>query len=290
MQYSPRSIRTIVTGERVQVAPGFFVRRALPVDTIDMIDPWLMLDHMGPLDVAPGRAGGVPEHPHRGFEPITYLISGAVEHRDSAGNHVVVRSGDVNWMTAGSGITHSELPPEDLLRDGGRLHGFQIWLNLPREHQLTTPRIQHFTASQIPTVMLGDVRVKVIAGELLGTTAAIYTHSPVIYLHLTIPAGNEATVPVPENFNMFAFAAEGRGWTGMDKMELKDGQLALYGATGDSVMLGAGADSALDVLLIGGAPLNQPVFSYGPFVMSTRQEIVQAMEEYQAGKFGVIND
>lgn len=285
---SIRSVQRIVTSQRVQVAPGFFVRRPLPSPGIDMIDPWLMLDHFGPVEIAPGEASGVPDHPHRGFEPTTYLIEGQIEHRDSAGNHVVVRGGDINWMTAGSGIVHSELPPEDFKRSGGRMHGFQIWLNLPRADKMSAPHIQYVEAKNVPTVMIGDTRVKIIAGECNGTKAAVKTHSPVIHYHVTIPAGGAVEIPVAAGFNVCAYVASGRGWCGADRAAFGEGQLAVFGATGAAIALGADDAGPLDLLVLGGAPLNEPVFSYGPFVMSTREEIIAAMDDYHAGKMGEI--
>jgi quercetin 2,3-dioxygenase len=190
-----RNVTQVFTAPRAQDGDGVDLRRAFPGTTIMDIDPFLLLDQMGPTEFAKGDARGFPPHPHRGFETVTYLLSGEMQHRDSWGNHGVLRPGDVQWMTAGSGLVHSEMPGESLVRDGGKLHGFQLWINLPRRDKMIAPRYQDTTADRIPVARSedGGVEVKVIAGESLGTKGVIDTRIPILYLHVKLAAGAEFT-------------------------------------------------------------------------------------------------
>jgi redox-sensitive bicupin YhaK (pirin superfamily) len=272
---------------------GFLVRRPFPKASFSDFDPFLLLDEMGPMQVAPGEAKGAPDDPHRGFETVTYLLSGEMEHKDSRGHAGRLMAGDVQWMTAGAGVIHSEMPSREFARDGGRMHGFQLWVNLPKHDKMMKPRYQEIPSSQIPKATSPDglVMVNVIAGEAMGEKAVIETRTPIIYLHYRIEPGGAATQQVPEAYNAFAYIVEGEGSFGAESERAVDGQMVLFAQDGGEVRIENPADAkaTLEVLLIAGMPLNEPVARYGPFVMNTEAEIRQAIEDYQLGRMGAIN-
>ena len=281
-----REATKVVTAHRQREGGGFIVRRPFPTHGLDMVDPFLLLDEMGPAEYGPGEAVGAPDHPHRGFETVTYMLDGEFEHEDSAGHRGQIKSGDVQWMTAGAGVVHSEMPAKWILDKGGRLHGFQIWVNLPARLKMTKPRYQEVPAAQIPSAQTpdGKARVKVVAGEALGVKAVIDTHTPIVYQDWTIDDGGDAEVAVPANYNALAYVFGGAVRVG--ETEIKDGQLAELGA-GDTVRF-RGLPGGGRLLLLAGVPLEEPVARYGPFVMNTREEIFQAFQDYQAGRLGAI--
>jgi redox-sensitive bicupin YhaK (pirin superfamily) len=244
------------------------------------------------MELGPGEARGAPDHPHRGFETVTYLLAGRMEHRDSQGNAGELGPGDVQWMTAGAGVVHSEMPEAEFARAGGRMHGFQLWVNLPRRDKMMRPRYQEVPGAELPVARSADgrVTVKVIAGEALGARAAIDTRTPIIYLHYTIAPGGETVQPVASEYNAFAYVIRGDGRFGRDTQEARAGQMVLLAGDGDRVSLAASpsADSPLDLLLIAGEPLGEPVARYGPFVMNTAEEIHQAIEDFRSGRMGEI--
>jgi redox-sensitive bicupin YhaK (pirin superfamily) len=281
-----RSVAQLVHARPQLEGEGMIVTRPFPTADLDRIDPFLLLDRMGPVTHAPGEAKGAPDHPHRGFETVTYVLEGAIEHEDSQGNHGRIGAGDVQWMTAGSGVIHSELPAEEIRRDGGRLHGFQLWVNLPRRDKMMAPRYQEVRAADIPTATSADglTRVTVIAGESLGTRATIDTRTPIMVLHVRLAAGARFRQAVPETYNAFAFLVSGAAAFG-DRVA-RENDAVLFGRDGDEVAIAT--DDGAELLLIGGVPLNEPVARYGPFVMNTPGEIRQAMLDYQSGRFGAI--
>jgi len=287
-----RSVRRVLPSVETLEGAGFLVHRPFPTSALDHFDPFLLLDEMGPMDLGPGQARGAPDHPHRGFETVTYLLSGRMEHGDSRGNHGSLGPGDVQWMTAGSGVVHSEMPEADFAAKGGRMHGFQLWVNLPRRDKMMAPRYQELPAAQIPVGRSNDgkVCVKVIAGEALGVKAAIETRTPILYQHFTIAPGARVEQPVPGEYRVFAYGLSGTGLYGPDAQAIEAQQMVSFASDGDTVTLAAAADAGapLEVLLIGGVPLNEPVVRYGPFVMNTEQEIRQAVLDYQAGRMGRI--
>jgi redox-sensitive bicupin YhaK (pirin superfamily) len=290
-----RSVRFVVNAVRTLEGGGFEVRRPFPNRGFMEADPFLLLDEMGPSDLGPGEARGAPDHPHRGFETVTYMLEGGMEHRDSAGNAGTLGPGDVQWMTAGDGVVHSELPAREILAKGGRQHGFQLWVNLPRTDKRMKPRYQEIKADRIPEATGDDgrVRVRVLAGDSLGAKAVIDTRTPILYLHFTIAPGGRVLQPVPASFMAMAYVFGGAGQVGRDAREVRevrDGQLAVFAEDGESVVLASPADSRepLRVLLIGGQPLREPVARYGPFVMNEEAEILEAIEDYRAGRLGHI--
>ena len=285
-----RSVKSIINSTRTFEGGGFPVRRPFPTQSLDHVDPFLLLDEMGPIVTAPNEAKGAPDHPHRGFETVTYMLSGQFQHRDSAGHAGTLNPGDVQWMTAGAGVVHSEMPSAAFQKTGGKMHGFQLWVNLPRRDKMIKPRYQDTASAKIPVVEKGGVRVKVIAGESLGAKAVIDTRTPILYLHFTIQPGASIDQPVPRDFQGFVHVFGGSGLIGREPKPVADGQAALLAGDGDSVRLAVHADAKqpMEALLIAGVPLREPVARYGPFVMNTREEIMQAMEDYRAGRMGEI--
>ncbi len=284
-----RAVREIIDAVHTTEGEGLPIRRAFPQARFRAVDPFLLLDHFGPIERAPGAGGGVPDHPHRGFETVTYMLSGEIEHKDSNGSADVIGPGDVQWMTAGAGIVHSEMPSDVFRRSGGVLHGFQLWVNLPQRLKMVPSGYQIVTAATMPTVALPDGAgtVKVIAGAALGTGAAVHTNTPILYLHVSLKPGGAIAVPVGAGHNVVAYALTGSGHCGADRRSLRAGQTATFADAGDAIALAAG-DAPLDVLVLAGEPLNEPVVSYGPFVMNTPDEIQQAVLDYQSGAMGRI--
>ena len=288
-----RTVAGIVNSIETLEGAGFLVRRPFPKAAVSEFDPFLLLDEMGPMTLAPGAAKGAPDHPHRGFETVTYLLSGEMEHKDSQGHAGKLRAGDVQWMTAGAGVIHSELPSAGFQRTGGTLHGFQLWVNLPSHNKMMKPRYQEIPAASIPTAQTEDglVTVRVLAGESLGARAVVETVTPIMYLHFTLRPGGRVMQTVPPEYNAFAYIVDGEGTFGADGERGTDGQMVMFAADGDEVLIAnpAGAGAPLEVLLIAGVPLNEPVARYGPFVMNTEAEIRQAIEDYRSGRMGAIN-
>ncbi len=281
-----RSVSQVFTAPRAQDGDGVDLRRAFPGNAMMDLDPFLLLDQMGPMDSAPGKARGFPPHPHRGFETVTYLLSGEMQHRDSWGNHGLLRPGDVQWMTAGSGLVHSEMPSETFVREGGRLHGFQLWINLPRRDKMIPPRYQDTPAARIPVAEGEGVSVKVIAGESLGTRGVIETLIPILYLHATLAPGASFTQPAPKTANAFAFVIGGEGLFAGTKAARY--QVAVFDRGGDAVEVTNTGNEPLSFLLIAGEPIGEPVARYGPFVMNSREEIVQAADDFRSGRMGTL--
>ena len=292
MKTNGRTLAGIVNSIETLEGGGFLVRRPFPKASFSEFDPFLLLDEMGPMDVGPGQAKGAPDHPHRGFETVTYMLSGEMEHKDSRGHSGRLTPGDVQWMTAGAGVIHSEMPSKEFLRSGGRMHGFQLWVNLPKRDKMTKPRYQEIPGTQIPKATSPDglVNVAVIAGEAMGEKAVIETRTPIIYLHYQIKPGGVATQVVPRGYNAFAYVIDGEGLFGTEAERAGDGHMVLFAADGDEVRIENPSDakSTLEVLLIAGVPLNEPVARYGPFVMNTEDEIRQAFQDYQLGRMGTI--
>jgi hypothetical protein len=278
----------VVTAHRQREGAGFIVRRPFPTQGLDLVDPFLLLDEMGPVEYRPGEAVGAPDHPHRGFETITYMLEGQFEHEDSAGHKGVLGPGDVQWMTAGAGIVHSEMPSREIRDKGGRVHGFQIWVNLPARLKMTRPRYQEVSGSRIPQAASGDgrARVRVIAGEALGTSALIDTYIPIVYQDWTLDAGADVSVALRQEQQAMVYVFQGSVRVGDEGSEIRDGQLAIL-APGDAARL-RGAQGGGRLLLLAGVPTREPVARYGPFVMNTQAEIVQAVRDYQSGKMGEI--
>jgi len=283
-----REVVRVVTAHRQTEGAGFVVRRPVPTAGLDQLDPFLLLDEMGPAEYGPGEAVGAPDHPHRGFETVTYVLDGEFEHEDSAGHRGALRPGDVQWMTAGAGIVHSEMPSKRIRAEGGRVHGFQIWVNLPARLKMTRPRYQEVPASRIPEARSADgrARVKVIAGEALGVRAVIDTHTPIVYQDWSLEPGADVTTAVPREQQAIVYVFEGQARLGDEGRVLEDGQLARLGPGDDVRLRGAAGPGRL--LLLAGVPIREPLARYGPFVMNTEREILEAIRDFQSGRMGEI--
>ncbi|BAY66344.1 hypothetical protein NIES22_64830 [Calothrix brevissima NIES-22] len=288
-----RTVAGIINSIQTLEGEGMLVRRPFPKSTFTDFDPFLLLDEFGPVNVEPGKAKGTPDHPHRGFETVSYILEGCVEHKDSQGNTGKLRTGDVQWMTAGAGVVHSEMPETEFARTGGRIHGLQLWVNLPSQDKMMKPRYQEIPSAKIPTAQTEDglVKVKVIAGEALGAISSIQTQTPIMYLHFTLQPGAIAVQPVPKEYNAFIYVLDGEGLFGTEKELAGDGQMVLFAQDGEEIAIAnsANALSPLDFLLIAGVPLKEPVVRYGPFVMNTEAEIIQAIADYRNGRMGSID-
>ena len=280
-----REIQKVIPTRRQLEGGGFPVRRPFPMSEVP--DPFLLLDEMGPVDWPPNKALGAPPHPHRGFETVTYLLQGNMQHADSAGNSGDLNPGDVQWMTAGSGVIHSELPHPDFLSAGGTSHGFQIWVNLPSKDKMMAPRYQDIPKAEIPVAQSEDglTWVKVVAGACLGVSAVIDTVQPVHYLHFRMEPGAKHTQDVPESFNGLIYCFAGEVLAGSKGKLLKAGSVGILGS-GESIELSVDDDADLDAefLLLAGLPTNEPIARWGPFVMNTQEEIMRAVDDYEHGR------
>jgi len=273
---------------------GFPVRRAFAGASLADLDPFIHMDQMGEVEYAPGEPKGTPWHPHRGFETVTYMIDGTFQHQDSTGGGGLITNGSTQWMTAGSGILHIERPPEQLIATGGLFHGIQLWVNLPAAEKWVDPRYQNLEAedSVLLTSPDGGALVRIIAGDVAGHHGPGSTHTPISLVHATVQPGAELVLPWPGQFNALVYALAGDGSIGPAAQPFHSGQLAVHGP-GDALVIRAdqvqeSRHPALDVLILGGRPIREPVAAHGPFVMNTRDELVQAFEDYQAGKLGTI--
>jgi redox-sensitive bicupin YhaK (pirin superfamily) len=290
-----RPVTRVVPAVHAVEGAGFEVWRPFP-GGIDphVADPFFLLDQLGPVEYAPNEPVGAPWHPHRGFETVTYVIDGVVAHHDSNGGGGVISEGDTQWMTAGAGILHDEVPTEAFVRSGGRTHGVQLWVNLPARLKMTPPRYQAITSDQLTLLTSpdGGTLLRLIAGDLAGHQGPGATHTPITYAHASLSPGAELAVDWNPAFSAMAYVLSGRGYAGPDRQPVDEHQLVLFGE-GDALTLGAAPtqpeDSPnLEVLLLGGLPIREPIAHYGPFLMNTRQEILEALEDYQAGRMGVV--
>ena len=269
------------------VGDGFPVRNLFPSNGISAeIDPFLMLDYAGPKYFEPStRPRGVGEHPHRGFETVTIAYQGAVDHRDSSGSSGTIRPGDVQWMTAASGVVHEELHEREFTNNGGIFEMVQLWVNLPKAHKMSAPRYQGIVSDQIPRAELGGGSfARIIAGELNGTKGPALTFTPINLFDLRLKAGEPVELALPEGQNAGLVLLKGEVLVNSSTSVQGEAQLVLLSPGGAGVTLQAKQDSIL--LVLTGEPINEPVASYGPFVMNTQEEIRQALQDYQAGKMG----
>ena len=289
-----RPVRSITSAPRGFEGEGFPVRRAFAGVALDELDPFIHLDQMGEVEYAPGEPKGTPWHPHRGFETVTYMIDGTFEHSDSNGGGGLITNGDTQWMTAGAGILHIERPPEELVRTGGLFHGFQLWVNLPRHQKWAPPRYQDIRARDVALASSpdGGALIRVIAGDVAGHAGPGSTYSPMTLVHATLSPGARLRLPWRPDDNALVYVMSGDGTVGADDRRIGTGQLAVLGP-GDALTVAADARQEsrhpnLDILLLGGRPIREPVAWMGPFVMNTREEVLQAMADYQAGRLGRI--
>jgi quercetin 2,3-dioxygenase len=291
---APRPVVSVTTAPSGLEGEGFPVRRAFAGVALERLDPFVHMDQMGEVDYGPGEPKGTPWHPHRGFETVTYMIDGVMQHQDSVGGGGMITDGDTQWMTAGGGILHIERPPETLVTSGGLFHGIQLWVNLPAKQKWVPPRYQDIRGRDVGLLSSSDggALLRVIAGELSGHTGPGMTHTPMAMVHTTVSPGARVAVPWRTDFNALVYVLAGRGTVGPASTPVELGQLAVLGP-GDYIAVAAAErqDSRskdFEVLLLGGLPIGEPVAAYGPFVMNTRAEIAQAFEDYQKGKLGSV--
>ena len=298
-----RPITKVSTGPRGFEGEGFPVVRAFAGVSMHDLDPFVHMDQMGEVDYAPMEPKGTPWHPHRGFETVTYMIDGTFEHQDSHGGGGVINNGATQWMTAGAGVLHIETPPEDLVVSGGLFHGLQLWVNLPAKDKFSVPRYQAIEGGDSTLVASADggALIRVIAGEIGGHHGPGSTHTPITVAHASVQPGAQLSLPWNPEYNALAYVLSGNGFAGAEGRPVTGGQLVVFGGSRESGMGGPGdwltfrasdqQDSnkpALELYLLGGQPIREPVAHYGPFVMNTREELQQAIEDYQAGRLGVI--
>ncbi|HIL66111.1 MAG: pirin family protein [Methanobacteriota archaeon] len=276
---SIRLVKMIAPTHTVLEGGGFKVRR--PSSMGQLMSPFLLLDEMGPMEYGPGEAVGAPSHPHRGFETVTYMMAGEMEHEDSAGNSGKITPGDVQWMTAGRGVVHSEMPSEKMMEQGGLMHGFQIWVNLPAKNKMMAPRYQEIASSDSPTVEKDGIWARVIAGDCLGVNSSIDTVIPITYVHVKMSQGSNLLQKINQGLNAMIYVFKGS--VQIDSAKVEDGSLAIL-TDGDEVQLSC-KDSA-EFLILAGPQINEPISRYGPFVMNTRDEIIQAIDDYNSGLLG----
>jgi len=281
-----RTALRVVQSHRAQPAPGLDVLRPFPGPQLDYASPFLMLDHFGPDRIRPGEAGGLNPHPHRGFETVTFLFQGAMEHHDSSGGHGLLRAGGVQWMTAGSGIVHAEYREQGFAKTGGVLEGVQLWVNLPRKFKMEAPHYQDLPGEKFAVAKFAGGEARVVAGDLLGARGPAVTYTPIVAAHVKLEAGASVELPVSGTFNVYVYAVRGSGSSG--GVTFAANQLVQYRADGGSVQVTA--TEALEFLFLAGEPIDEPVVSWGPFVMNTREEIIQARDDYLAGRMGVLEE
>jgi quercetin 2,3-dioxygenase len=291
---SGRRVVSVTTAPSGLEGEGFPVRRAFAGVDLRLLDPFVHMDQMGEVEYAPGEPKGTPWHPHRGFETVTYMLDGLLRHQDSTGGGGLISDGDTQWMTAGSGLLHIEAPPEHVVVSGGLFHGFQLWVNLPARLKMTAPRYQDIRGGQVALLRSpdGGALVRVIAGDVGGHAGPGVTHTPITLIHATLSPGARLRLPWRQDFNALVYALAGQGSVGAERRPLQWGQLAVL-AGGDTVTVEAAEaqesrSPALDVLVLGGQPIREPVAAYGPFVMNTRAELLQAFEDFQAGRLGTV--
>ncbi|MGH2393231.1 MAG: pirin family protein [Candidatus Limnocylindria bacterium] len=289
-----RAVQGITSAPRGLEGEGFPVRRAFHGVDLASLDPFIHLDQMGEVEYAPGEPKGTPWHPHRGFETVTYMMDGTFEHSDSNGGGGVITNGDTQWMTAGAGILHIEKPPESLVVSGGLFHGIQLWVNLPGAQKWSPPRYQDIRAGEVGMLASADggALVRVIAGEVAGHTGPGSTNTPMTLVHATLSPESELVMPWRADYNALVYVLGGHGSVGAERRPVQTGQLAVLGP-GNALRVSASRTQEsrspqLDVLVLGGRPIREPVAWAGPFVMNTRDEVMQAFADYQAGRLGSI--
>jgi len=284
-----RPVRSVTTAPSGHEGLGFPVRRAFAgVDLADL-DPFIHMDQMGEVNYAPGEPKGTDWHPHRGFETVTYMIDGTFQHQDSNGGGGVITDGATQWMTAGGGILHIETPPEQLVVSGGLFHGVQLWVNLPAKDKMIAPRYQSLEGDQVVLLSSADggALVRLIAGDAAGHHGPGSTHTPITVAHATVSPGARLVMPWRADFNALAYVLSGAGTAGVERRPIETGRLVVFGP-GDTLTFEGNRAGALDVLLLGGRPIREPIATYGPFVMNTEAEIGAAFEDYQAGRLGTV--
>ncbi|HEX3947246.1 MAG TPA: pirin family protein [Acidimicrobiales bacterium] len=289
-----RPVTQLTTAPQGLEGEGFPVRRAFAGVPLGDLDPFVHMDQMGEVEYGPGEPKGTPWHPHRGFETVTYMIDGTFQHQDSIGGGGLITNGATQWMTAGAGILHIERPPDDLIASGGLFHGIQLWVNLPAADKWADPRYQDIEphAATLLASPDGGALVRVIAGPVAGQQGPGVTYTPISVVHATLSPAAQLVLPWPAEFNGLLYVLAGRGTVGPEARPVHTGQLAVHGP-GDAIVVAADREQdsgspTLEVLVLGGRPIREPVAAYGPFVMNTKDELAQAFEDFHAGRLGTI--
>ena len=290
----PRPVWSLTTAPQGYEGEGFPVRRAFAGIDLQRLDPFIMMDQMGEVEYAPGEPKGTPWHPHRGFETVTYIIDGVFDHRDSHGGGGSITNGDTQWMTAGSGLLHIETPPEWLVQQGGLFHGIQLWVNLPRAAKMSAPKYQDIRSREVALLTTPDAGalVRVIAGSVAGHEGPGATYTPMSLVHATVEPGARLDLPWQVEFNALVYVLNGRGTVGVDGRPVRTGQTAVLGAGDYLTVTADGTQESrspqLDVVVVGGRPIREPLAWAGPFVMNSRDEVLEAYQSFQRGDFGHI--
>jgi len=289
-----RPVRSVTTGPKGYEGEGFPVVRAFAGVSAAALDPFVHMDQMGEVEYEPGEPKGTDWHPHRGFETVTYIIDGRFAHQDSHGGGGLITDGATQWMTAGAGVLHIETPPAELVESGGTFHGIQLWVNLPSKDKFAAPRYQSIEGGEVKLLSSDDggALVRIIAGDIDGRQGPGSTYTPITLAHTTIAPGARLDVPWNRDFNALVYVLSGEGTVGPVATPIRQGQLAVMGP-GDRISVAARStqdarNPAMEVLLLGGKPIREPVFHYGPFVMNSKAEVIEALEDFNAGKFGAI--
>jgi quercetin 2,3-dioxygenase len=290
----PRKALQVTTAPSGLEGEGFPVRRAFAGIDYRHLDPFIMMDQMGEVDYAAGEPKGTPWHPHRGFETVTYIIDGTFVHQDSHGGGGVITDGDTQWMTAGSGLLHIETPPQELVMSGGLFHGLQLWVNLPARDKMITPKYQDIRGGTVKMLASedGGALLRLIAGGIGDHEGPGATHTPITLVHASVTPGAEVTLPWRADFNALAYGLAGRGFAGEERRPFRMGQSVVFGH-GDTLTIRAHENQEsrtenFEVVLLGGAPIREPMMQYGPFVMNTHAELAQAFDDFQAGRLGTV--
>ncbi len=286
---SERKISLVLPAQDFEEGGGFLVHRPFPVQGVMQVDPFLLIDELGPVEYAPGQAIGAPDHPHRGFETVTYMIDGEFQHADSAGHRGELHPGDVQWMTAGAGVVHAEMPSDRMMREGGRQHGFQIWINLPKADKFVRPRYQDVRASQIPLWRSEDGRAsaRVIAGEAQGVAGAAQTRIPIGYVHYRLEPGALIGHAVEDGHTAIVYLMSGEARFGGERKHAARAAI-VFDRAGDVIPVENVGNEPLEFLMLTGKPIGEPMVRYGPFVMNSPDELEQAFADFQSGKMGAI--
>jgi hypothetical protein len=289
-----RPVKQVTTAPSGYEGEGFPVRRTMAGISYRDTDPFIMMDQMGEVEYAPGEPKGTSWHPHRGFETVTYIVDGAFQHQDSHGGGGFITDGATQWMTAGGGILHIETPPAALVESGGTFHGVQLWVNLPAAQKMVAPAYQNPEAADVVLLASDDggALVRVIAGDVAGHRGPGSTRTPISFVHATIAPGAQLSLPWEPSYNALVYVLAGAGRVGVEGRPVSTGQMVVFGA-GDHLTVAAddvqeSRYGGLEVLVLGGEPIREPAAQYGPFVMNTREELAQAVEDYQKGRLGVI--
>lgn len=279
-----RTINKIVNGTKQQITAGKFINSPFPTDELRQVDPFVLLHHFGPFEVNRSSSFSFEPHPHRGFEAVTFLFEGEFEHRDSTGGYGRLSGGDIQWMTAGSGVIHEEKQPQNFVDKGGTVHGIQLWINLPKDAKMTKPKYQDIRSTTIPVISENNSKLRIIAGNYAGVIGPAKTFTPMVVIHGVSDNNGTVKLEVPQNYNTLIFVTKGN--LDIFGSKISEAQMALMNNDGSTIDISAYGHT--EFVLLSGEPINEPVVQYGPFVMNTMAEIKQAFLDYSNGVMGKI--